>query len=231
LTRASADDGAAGPQGVHESEGLAVTNGNRLPWLLVCITLLTGCATSKVYVLGEDLVPRKTNFELIDKRDEIQKKAEIMSLSITNCWYGIYRLGDEQLVPDRLAALSRALEDLVGSKLSGKQVIINRFEIFNNMQSAVRGTGGGDYSVEGLVRSAIIANGCEAAFALDGNPANLPAVIVNLDVEVGGKTVKDKVVQLEPQGQDTFVNGPFATERVKRAVDAAIMRVVEAASR
>ena len=214
----------------------------KLPLLLLWIALLTGCATSIKYKISGDDVVKKSNFELVDKRDESQKKAEIMSLSVTNCWYGIYRLGDDQIVPDRMAILSKELEDNIGRKLEGKKVIVYKFEIFNNLQSGTRdaaagagASGGGAAGLMGIavgmvVDAAIAANACKAALSLEENPSNKASVVVVMDVDIDGKRIEEKIVQIEPEGVND-ARGSIVTERVKRAVYAAVKKVVEMASK
>ena len=210
----------------------------KLPLLLLWIALLTGCATSIKYKISGDDVVKKSNFELVDKRDESQKKAEIMSLSVTNCWYGIYRLGDDQIVPGRMAILSKELEDNIGRKLEGKKVIVYKFEIFNNLQSGTRddAAGGGAAGLMGFpfgpsVDAVIAAYECKkAAFSLEENPSIKPSVVVVMDVDIDGKRIEEKIVQIEPEGVND-ARSSIVTERVKRAVYAAVKKVVEMASK
>ncbi len=197
-----------------------------LTFLVVIFASCFGCATSKTYNIGVGEA-RKYSFELIDKRDDKQKQAEIMSLSITNCWYGIYRLGDNQITPSRLTVLSNKLEENLGSKLSGKEIVVKRFEVYNNVQSAMRGSFSSNFATYGLLGAAIIENGCEGGYALKGNPDNLPAVIVNLELIVDKKVIKDKIVQIEPQGKFTSTDDEVVSERVKRAINSAIDKVIK----
>jgi len=195
----------------------------KLSCLVVCSSLVMGCASSVKYQIDQESLETTSRFELIDTRDTIQKTSEIMSLLITNCWYGIYRLGDDQIVPSRLVILSRALEDSLGPKLQGKKVIINRFEIFNNMQSLLRTA-----SSSSIAGAIVVSRACTDAFALESNPSNASAVIVIVDIDIDGKKIKDKIVQTEPEVTAWKNDIP---ERVKRAVHGAVRKVVEAASK
>jgi len=191
--------------------------------LLVCSSLVMGCASSVKYQIDQEGLGTTSRFELIDNRDTTQKTSETMSLSIMNCWYGIYRLGDDQIVPSRLVILSKALEDSLGPKLQGKKVIINRFEIFNNMQSLLRGA-----SSTSIIGAIFVPRACTDAFALELNPSNASAVIVIVDIDIDGKKIKDKIVQIDPE-VTAWAND--ITERVKRAVHGAVRKVVETASK
>ena len=186
---------------------------------LVCGIFLAGCATPPTYQISGEILS-KSSIELIDKRDEAQKKSELMSYLISSCWAGIFRLGDEQIVPSRLTFLAKELDEKLSPKSQVKKVIVNRFEIFNNALSKV--------STYGLVGVGS-GSGCESAFSPEKNPANLPAIVVNVDLEIDGKRIRDKIVQIEPVGDDR-INGPITTDRVRRAMAASVKRIVDLAS-
>jgi hypothetical protein len=144
-----------------------------------------------------------------------------MSYLISSCWAGIIRLGDDQIVPSRLALLTKGLRERLGRQLQGKKVIVSRFEIFNN-------TGLSNVSTYGLLGVGS-GTGCESAYAPEKNPRNLPAIVVNVDLDIDGRRIRDKIVQIEPVGDDR-ITGPIVTERVKRAMVASIKRIVDLAS-
>lgn len=223
-----------------------MTPSTLLLFLAVGTALLSGCATSSKYVLDVESGTQNPSIKLIDKRSEDQKRAEVMSGNITDCWYGVYRLGDEQTEPGRLSYLMSALDSRLGREFAGKTVQIDTFEVFNNWQSVLRPSsrGGADStgaayglappaSGAGVVGTALgtaivgaIASGaCRAnspKLAVDRNPSNLPAVIVNYDLAVDSRRVKGTVLQLDPQGSDSTSRGAFVSERVKRAMSSAV---------
>jgi hypothetical protein len=177
-------------------------------------------------------VERARTFVLVDERDAVERQAEIMSLSVTNPWYGVYRLGDAQVVPDRLTILANGLQERLGRELEGERVVVHRFTIFNNVQSGLRGTAmtagtdgatgtlgvvSGDIA-GGVAGSIVAANESTAPYLLEKNPSNSASVIVDVDVDVGGRRVVDKIVQLEPAGYDD----EFVAERIRRAIHAAV---------
>src|SRR6266446_450593 len=163
---------------------------------LICGALMIGCAAAPQYRVDEEASPSESGFDVIDKRDEAQKKPEVMSYLGSSCWYGIFRLGDDQIVPSRLA-------------------------IFNNTALSSIST----YGLLGVGSG----SGCESAFAPEKNPRNLPAIVVNVDLDIDGRRIRDKIVQIEPVGDDR-ISGPIVTERVKRAMVASIRRIVDLAS-
>ena len=188
---------------------------------LICGALMIGCAAAPQYRVDEEASPSESGFDVIDKRDEAQKKPEVMSYLGSSCWYGIFRLGDDQIVPSRLALLAKGLREGLGGQLQGKKVVVSRFEIFNNTALSSIST----YGLLGVGSG----SGCESAFAPEKNPRNLPAIVVNVDLDIDGRRIRDKIVQIEPVGDDR-ISGPIVTERVKRAMVASIRRIVDLAS-
>jgi len=167
---------------------------------------------------------------LVDNRAAVQKKSEIMSYSKSNCWFGIYRVGDEQIIPDRMKVLSNNLDAKLAEKIAGKKVTVTRFEIFDNLQAKMKKPiAAMSFGKIKIVPSSqeIRAGGCDDAFALDQNPENISSVIVFIDVDVDGKIIKDKIVQLEPKviGNEDG-RGPTVRERIQKGVSKAIEEVV-----
>jgi hypothetical protein len=77
----------------------------------------------------------------------------------------------------------------------------------------------------------IISDACKDTLAFEKNPNNDPAIVVIVDIDVDGVNIKDKIVQIEPEGvwNPYAKNDRILTERVKRAVFASIKKVVEMA--
>jgi hypothetical protein len=189
---------------------------------LVYSIFLAGCATPAKYQISEELNLSRSSFELIDKRDEVQKKSESMSYLVSSCWYGIFRLGDDQFVPSALTFLTKELNARLGTQLQGKKVVVNRFEVFNNTGLSNVST----YNLFGIASG----SGCQSAFSPERNPNNLPAIYINVDLDIGGKIIRDKIVQIEPVGNDR-IDGPVTTDRVRRAMAEAVKRIVDPVSR
>ena len=166
-----------------------------------------------------------------------------MSAVITDCWYGVYRIGDQQIVPDRIQMLADSLQSSLGSQLSGKTISIKRFEIFNSSQAVshpnkdtgssnpaavgVRGSAGG-WAVSSIVMSVIQANTCEAKLSPEKNPNNYPAIVVDVEMTVNGVPIVGNMVQIEPIGKEaSLTNGDLTRERVRRALSATVTKVQE----
>ena len=193
----------------------------------VLINLFSGCATSVKYQISSvkqinKLSGNNISFNLIDSRNPTDKKAEIMSLSISDCWYGIYRLGDQQILPDRISILSNELEKYFGSRLRDKNISVIKFEIFNNIQSSLRSGASAPYGAIGDLFNSL---SCESVLDNKKNPNNKPSVIVYLELDIDGYRVKKKTVQIVPEGTDFFGN-KIQTERIKNAVYNSIKNVI-----
>src|SRR5437899_10652041 len=99
---------------------------------LICGALMIGCAAAPQYRVDEEASPSESGFDVIDKRDEEQKKPEVMSYRGSSCWYGIFRLGDDQIVRSRNVLQTTGLRQRLGRQLQGKKVIVRRSEFVYN---------------------------------------------------------------------------------------------------
>ncbi len=104
-------------------------------YLLVALTLsVTACATLKPAKLP---VLTETNSQLVtqDLRSKNQSETEMLSYMITNCKYGIQRLGDEWSIPSKVKYLSQTIK----AKLpQSKKLEVTHFETYLNMQYMLR---------------------------------------------------------------------------------------------
>jgi hypothetical protein len=73
-----------------------------------------------------------------DQRDPKETKQKILSLMITSCDYGVYRLGEKK-APGRFEALRKDLLELKGAALAGKSFTISRYNIYFNNAIPLRG--------------------------------------------------------------------------------------------
>lgn len=109
-----------------------------LGMVLLSTVLLGGCVTSKQFQMDYQPKNISTSYTLVDKRPEMEKQAENLSVNVLSDKYGIFRVGDKQVMPDRMIFLRERLEEKSRSLLSGKTVTVNSFSIFNDMQTMTR---------------------------------------------------------------------------------------------
>ncbi len=105
---------------------------------VLSVLLLQGCATSIQYNYKYQPDGIKPSFSLTDDRPDIDKKGEILSAMITNDQYGIMRLGDNQVIPDRILYLKEQLDAKARDKLSSRNIEVTHFAIYNNMHAYLK---------------------------------------------------------------------------------------------
>jgi hypothetical protein len=190
--------------------------------LVVISALLCGCAKSVKYQIGSAALADSSEIKMIDHRPEKEKKAEAMSLNKNSCWFGIYRVGDDQVTPQKMDLLASILQSNLKEKIIGKDLIVNRFEVFDNIQLGMkRVVSMASFGKVDLVPSAneIRSGGCDEAFALDINPDNSPSVVVLYNVVIDGKVISGKVVQLDPNNiNDDNVRSSTVRERIRKGI-------------
>jgi len=114
--------------------------------------MLTGCATKVERISLPDLVTSELSFELIDSRDQAQRRTSYGRTADAN----VQMLGDDIVVPSRVEVLAKALNRQLGKALRGKTVEVSEFTIRATQYSSGRRDGAAlDYSPAGLIGSAI----------------------------------------------------------------------------
>lgn len=102
--------------------------------LIALVLAATGCVSVQPTQL--DLQPvSNTSLVVADNRPLDQKETEMLSYIVTNCDYGIQRLGDEWTTPDKLAYLKAEVGRLYPN---AKRLDVNNFVVYNNMQYQLR---------------------------------------------------------------------------------------------
>lgn len=106
---------------------------------LIVTFMLGGCATSLEFPLANEIRSVPTpRFRLVDQRSERDKTAENFGgPNKYGCMWGVYRIGDSQTQPNRISLLISVMEQQLGQQLAGKDILLKRFEIYNNAQSTL----------------------------------------------------------------------------------------------
>ncbi len=126
---------------------------------IVLLIVSFGCAPKQPLVYNYDFTKVTPAFTISDERPAPEKKAEILSVNILNDNYGIFRIGDNETVPDRIQYLTNQLGNKANSQLSGKQVVVKHFEIHNNLQKILkRGATFGTFGLVGGVLAGVTKN-------------------------------------------------------------------------
>lgn len=78
------------------------------------------------------------SYILIDQRKTKSLKSGFESLMITNCAYGIMRVGDNDIAPHLIVFLDAMLHGRFGDKLAGRTIILRGFSLHLNNALALR---------------------------------------------------------------------------------------------
>ena len=155
---------------------------------------LCGCASSVKYNYGSLQSPSGAQPYLRDQRSVEEKEAKVMSVNKSSCWFGIYKIGDEQIDPPKLQILTTYLEKNIA--VTNKDTLtVNQFKIFNNIQRGMKSAiSAMSLGLTSIVPSAgqIRSGGCADAFDLESNPDNKPSVIVLYDIRIRAPNLMEK---------------------------------------
>jgi len=207
--------------------------------IIVTITVISafnaGCASSQVYQLDYEPVAAD-KFTIVDQRNVERKKSKILSLNISNCAYGIYRIGDTQLQPERMVYLNERLSAALADRDLPAQIVVPRFDVYLNRQVYVREFAGA-VSPAGLVGDIVIDRACktkygdEAGYSADENPTGLDAGITHLAVDINGTNYAARGLALVPRvepgaphDRDKLLK--MQSDAIKESIDIAIDEIL-----
>ncbi len=172
----------------------------RLALIVAGAAALGGCHPFRTSLRHDELLPG-ARLAWRDARHPLQKDSAIESLMVTSCAYGIYRIGDEEFTPDRVAVLRSDLDRALGAALAGKTVVLRNYTIHLNRAEALRK--GVASSQKGLVAGLMndtSVHGCKAddlRGGFTGKERTTPysPLVVVIDVEVDGKQIHARWVE------------------------------------
>jgi len=206
---------------------------------LITLLLLSACAFSvnKVARISGSDSKLDYSYTLIDRRVE-EKRGFFMAGqgNVYSCEYGIYPIGDKELVPDRLTYLGNYLEINARQHVMGKKVEVKRFSIYQNKQGTYKKALARTEVVDGLIGDVVrdVATyqgpvlGCEGTetgeYYLDelqqgGNP-----LVIYLTVQIAAGIYKVRgvyPVTVDVSDEDSW------SAFVKAGVDDVLEKVVE----
>jgi hypothetical protein len=195
-----------------------------LAWTSSIAALLMGCTPTWHWDLSYDQPLLANSVQIIDVREEAEKQFENMSYLVTSCSYGIWRIGDAQIVPDRVAYLADQLGKKAPDKVQGKSITLSKFDVFNNGQANVR-----KENTTGLIESALSNSSCvgdetvPGGFRLSENPDFTTVIVSEIVIDIGEDTKKVRGVmpyELVPKGVDPGVYlGVKARELFDKMID------------
>lgn len=199
---------------------------------LAAMSLLVGCDKYSVKILRE---PQSTwpSFDWIDARSLEQRESGHEALSITNCAYGIYRIGDDNFSSDRAALLRSDLAAALGRELQGKTVTLKNYVVHFNRAREFRESVAASF--KGLIpdlTNDISVHGCSdddlqgGYSSVELTNSRSPIVVV-IDVEVNCKSVRSRWVASSTEDVHSFSrNNRVWNEWVSGAIDGATKKLV-----
>ena len=108
--------------------------------LLGCTSfILSGCVSPQQYSYSYQVKNITPKFSITDSRPDVEKHSKLLSYNALNKLYGIYRIGDPELTPDRMLYLTEKLSEQCGDELEGKRVEVKQFEVLNNQKTYLQG--------------------------------------------------------------------------------------------
>ena len=165
--------------------------------LLIAIMLMSGCTPGIGLKTENHQKFNNYSFKLLDQRPAQEKEDETLSFSITNCAYGIYRIGDDDTTPERISYLKNTLQQHRAAALKGHTIVIKKFTIHKNLQSHLRKAN--PYQ-QGLIPGIINSFQCFAkanepgGFSIKENPSGSPAAIIEVTLQISGRTKHYRIV-------------------------------------
>lgn len=204
---------------------------SQLATLFIITTLASGCTSTAGLKTENTQSFSNYNFKLIDQRPTKEKQDETLSFSITNCAYGIYRIGDDDTSPERISYLKNTLQQHRAKALNNHTIYVKKFIIHKNLQSHLRKSN--PYK-KGLIAEIINSSQCFATaneaggFSLKENPNGLPAAIIEITLQISGRTKHYRIVH--PGTIDVglwSVNETLVSDAMEKAM-AAILKSIRA---
>lgn len=187
-----------------------------LVFMISVFAALQGCATTQIYNYQFQPSEEEPIFTLIDSRPEMDKKAEIMSSNISSDQYGIYRLGDNQVVPDRILYLKDKLSENGKYFTAQMNIHVKRFVIYNNMQEIIRRNAGfGLFGAAGVLVGAAVEKPNSNAF-----------VVTELALEINSRTYSSNVTTPYVINKAKGVSEKDMGEIIKSSMDEAINEIL-----
>jgi hypothetical protein len=159
--------------------------------------LLAGCATPGPTTLpGFVDTPSAINFNLVDARPAPESTREILSLWITSCNYGVYRLADDENIPSRLIVLRHDLEDALKDQLRDQTLTVTHYSVHLNARGVLIASNPYAGGLVGAIMTPNCAKADMAAGWYDPSELSGPGspIIAELEVTYQGKTYSARKV-------------------------------------
>lgn len=169
--------------------------------------VLSGCATREVVHIQAAALPEHDNVTFVDNRTSPSEPSFMFGRGlITSCHYGIDKIEDSALDPDRMTLLHSYLDSKVLNDNKSHTVTITRFDIYWNQHAWDEGLNFGALWSHGVLI------GCKDAqegeyYTSESPGPNYSPIVIYLDSVIDGK--KYNVRTVYPLLQDSNVKSAW----------------------
>lgn len=172
-------------------------------FIVLVFIFLNGCMAIAETKLQIPYEVSSKSINVVDNRPENQKLQKVMSLSLSNCLYGSYQMGEEKESPNRVVVLENYLSHHLGLDFNGETFLLKNFTIHANLADKLRkgvsNMYGGGLLADNLIKEETV--GCSNDDLLGGyskkevGNGETPLIVV-IDLEVNGITYHSRVVKV-----------------------------------
>lgn len=169
--------------------------------------------------------PSAQPFKLVNARKVYKQKWRVVNLFIGACDYGVYGYG-EQLVGGRVERLERRLRAHFGDRLNGHELVLERYEFFQNAQiNLIHATGNFAGGIVGGAMSSTYNLNCKRKDTKSGwydtkmFPPDPAPYVVEITVKVDGQVIATGAAA-SPARAHSFKEEDLAEKDVAAVIDA-----------
>ncbi|MCE3290245.1 MAG: hypothetical protein K0R83_2257 [Caulobacter sp.] len=169
--------------------------------------------------------PPAPPFKLVNARKIYKQKWRVVNLFIGACDYGVYGYG-EQLVGGRQERLERRLKAHFGDRLNGHELVLDRYEFFQNAQiNLIHATGAFSGGIIGGAMSSTYNLNCKRKDTKSGwydtrmFPPDPAPYVVEITVKVDGQVVATSAAA-SPARVHTFKEEDLAEADIAAVIEA-----------
>ncbi|WGM39236.1 hypothetical protein [Caulobacter sp. NIBR1757] len=171
------------------------------------------------------VVPAAPAWTLKNTRKVYKQKWRFVNLFLSSCEYGVYGYGD-QLVGGRAERVEKRLRDHFGDRLNGHEVVLERYEFFQNAQiNLIRSVGQGQGGLIGGLMGTTYNLNCKRKDTKSGwydtqrfKPDPAPYV-VEITVKIDGQVIASSAAA-QPVRPHTFKEEELADPDIAEVIEA-----------
>jgi hypothetical protein len=179
-----------------------------------------------------------------DQRLPESKTTKVLSAWIGSCENAVERMGDDEVLPDRLARLEKAVTDAFGDSFKGKTLTVRQYDVHLNANARIAGSSiasgfssvglygvGGDPS--GIKEKIVIRPSCTQEKMKGGwfDPAdltnNISPIIIDLDITLDDRAYRVNSAYSPFVDLYSYTEDPIADAEAQKAAAKANQRLVE----